>query len=435
MFFPFRTPAWIVAAASRRQPGPRAALARQCMLLLALGTAATGAWAQTPAPTTLKQAFDAAWLRQPEAASAELYRQAAQGRTATARSWTVEPPALEISTKTDRLSRNEGSRELEFGVAVPLWLPGERHRSLALAEAEAGAVDSRTAAAQWRLAGTLRDAWWGLHRARLEADLARARQDSAAQLARDVARRVAAGELAKADQHQAEGALAAAQAELANSQALQIQAEQWLRALTAEAPAPGLLEVPEPVTALPPDDTEPPADHPALRELSDRALKAERSRDLAGVQQRANPELTLATTRDRGAFGERYGQTVTLGLRFPLGSTGANQARRATAGAELIEAQAQLNLERQRLSSDLAAVKARLLAAQVAAEAASRRALLARDTRGFIEKSFRAGETDLPSRLRIELEAFEAERQATLARLNVNQAISALRQALGLLPQ
>jgi len=33
------------------------------------------------------------------------------------------------------------------------------------------------------------------------------------------------------------------------------------------------------------------------------------------------------------------------------------------------------------------------------------------------------------------LEAFEAERQSTLARLNVNQAISALNQALGLLPQ
>ena len=75
------------------------------------------------------------------------------------------------------------------------------------------------------------------------------------------------------------------------------------------------------------------------------------------------------------------------------------------------------------------------MAAQASAEAANRRAALARETRGFIEKSFRAGETDLPSRLRVELEAFEAERQSTLARLNVNQAISALNQALGLLPQ
>ena len=191
---------------------PRANLPCLCAILLALGTAATGAMAQAPAITTLKQALDAAWVRQPEAASSDLHKQAAEGRKAAAQSWTVEPPSLEVSAKTDRLNRNDGSRELEIGVAVPLWLPGERSRSLALAEAEAGAVDSRTAATQWRLAGALRDAWWGLHRARVEVVLARARQDSAAQLARDVARRVAAGDLAKADQHQTDGALAAAQA-------------------------------------------------------------------------------------------------------------------------------------------------------------------------------------------------------------------------------
>lgn len=422
----------------RTAPGalrPRASLLGLCTLVLALGAVATDSMAQASTITTLKQAFDAAWLRQPEAASGDLYRQAAQGRKVAAQSWTVEPPSLEVSAKTDRFNRNDGSREYEFGVAVPLWLPGERSRSLALAEAEAGAVDSRAAAAQWRLAGSLREAWWGLHRARIEVELARARQDSASQLGRDVARRVAAGELAKSDQHQADGALAAAQAELAASQAALTQAEQALRALTAEAPVSGLPDAAEVSISPLPNDAEPAPNHPALRELSDRALKAERARDLAGVQQRANPELTLAATRDRGGLGERYDQTVTLGLRFPLGSSGANQAKRATAGAELIEAQAQLTLERQRLSGELAGARARLTAAQVAAEAATRRAALARETRGFIEKSFRAGETDLPSRLRVELEAHEAERQATLARLNVNQAISALNQALGLLPQ
>jgi len=427
MHFPFKTATAVLL--------PCASLTRLYVLLLALGTAATGAVAQAPAVTTLKQAFDAAWVRQPEAASSDLYKQAAQGRQAAAQSWTVEPPSLEISTKTDRINRNEGGRELEIGVAVPLWLPGERSRSLALADAQVDAVDSRTAATQWRFAGTLRDAWWALHRARVEVGLARTRQESAAQLARDVARRVAAGDLAKADQHQADGALAAVQAELAGSQAAQVQAEQVLRGLTAVAPALGLIDAPEAAATVVPDDTEATPNHPALRELSDRALMAERARDLAVVQRRNNPELTLASTRDRGAFGERYGQTVTLGLRFPLGSSGSNKAKRAMAGAELIEAQTQLNLERQRLVGELAGAKARLVAAQASAEAASRRAALAHETRGFIEKSFRAGETDLPSRLRVELEAFEADRQSTLARLNVNQAISALNQALGLLPQ
>ena len=42
-------------------------------------------------PGTLKQAFDAAWLRQPEAQSLELRRAAAAARRQHADSWTAEP--------------------------------------------------------------------------------------------------------------------------------------------------------------------------------------------------------------------------------------------------------------------------------------------------------------------------------------------------------
>jgi cobalt-zinc-cadmium efflux system outer membrane protein len=57
------------------------------------------------------------------------------------------------------------------------------------------------------------------------------------------------------------------------------------------------------------------------------------------------------------------------------------------------------------------------------------------NARGFFDKSFRLGETDLPTRLRIESEAADAERQAARARIELASAISAWRQALGLLPQ
>ena len=67
--------------------------------------------------------------------------------------------------------------------------------------------------------------------------------------------------------------------------------------------------------------------------------------------------------------------------------------------------------------------------------AAEKRAQLARESRGFFDKSFRLGESDLPTRLRIELEAVEAERQNARARIELAAAISALRQALGLLPE
>lgn len=390
-----------------------------------------------PAPTTLRQAFDAAWARQPEAASAEQYRSAAQGRQSVANGWTPEPPALELATKTDRWQRDEGSAELELGVAVPLWLPGERSRVQALAQAEFDALGTRQAAARLRLAGTLREAWWQLQRAQLDIAQAQARLSSAAQLAADVARRVKAGELARADQHQADGAVAAAEAELAESQAQRAVHEQTLRTLVAqplglqsEAPE----AVPQGMSVEAPDSAQA-AEHPALREAQARLQVAERAQQLAAAQTRANPELTVATTRERGARGERYGRTVTLGVRIPLGSSGVRQSRAALASAELLVAQSQLELERLRIAGEVASARARLTGARTVAVAAERRATLARETQAFIGKAFRAGEIDLPNRLRVELEAADAERQSAIARLNIHQALSALHQALGLLPQ
>lgn len=391
--------------------------------------------AQAPAPATLRQAFDVAWAHQPEAASAAQYRNAAQGRQAVARGWTPEPAALELATKTDRWHRDAGSGELEVGVAVPLWLPGERGRAQALAQAEFEALDTRQAAARLRLAGALREAWWQLHRARLDIAQAQARRDSAAQLAGDVGRRVQAGELARADQHQAEGAVAAAEAELAESQAQLAVHEQTLATLVTQ-PVGVQSDAPEELTQV--VDQEGPqtgADHPALREALGRLQVAQRAQALANAQSRPNPELTVATTRERGARGERYERTLTLGVRIPFGSSGARENRAATAAAEMLVAQTQLELERVRIAGEAVGARARLAGARTAAQAADRRAVLARETQSFVAKAFRAGEVDLPYRLRVELEAADAERQSAIARLNISQALSALHQALGLLPQ
>ena len=145
---------------------------------LALAAALTGgliqAHAQTavpPAaqdPLTLRGAFEAAWARQPEALALATRRDAARAQAQAAQSWTPEPVAMELSTKTDRLNRNLGTREYEVGVAIPLWLPGERGRSQALADAEGRAVESRTTAAPLRTAAAVREAWGAWQRAHAE---------------------------------------------------------------------------------------------------------------------------------------------------------------------------------------------------------------------------------------------------------------------------
>ena len=80
-------------------------------------------------PLSLRHAFEAAWARQPEALALQARRDAARAQQGAAKAWTPEPAALELSNKTDRMGNNNGAREVEVGIAVPLWLPGERGSS------------------------------------------------------------------------------------------------------------------------------------------------------------------------------------------------------------------------------------------------------------------------------------------------------------------
>jgi cobalt-zinc-cadmium efflux system outer membrane protein len=410
---------------------------RQALLAAAMVGIAAGIAAQAPAAAAapgLKELFDAAWARQPEAQALPAHRDAAQAQRRAADAWTPEPPALEARHQTDRLTRNDGAREFEVGIAVPLWLPGERRRLGALADAEAAAVESRIGAARLRVAAAVREAWWNWQRAGVEAGIARGQLDNARRIASDVARRTRAGELARADQHQADGTVAAAEAALAQAEAATAAALQPLQALAGGAMLAAAAAAPPPQAEPEPAGADP-APHAALTALQARSAVAERAAALAATQSRANPELTLAATRERSAAGERYGQTLTLALRIPFGAGPRHDGRVASARAEAAEAQAQLALERERLQSERDAALARIAAARAQVAAAERRAVLARETRGFFEKSFRLGETDLPTRLRAENEAAEAERQAARSRIEQAAAISAWRQALGLLPQ
>jgi cobalt-zinc-cadmium efflux system outer membrane protein len=384
-----------------------------------------------PPNGTIRQGFDAAWARQPEQRAAALRREVGAATARAAQRWFPEPPSLELNAKTDRFTRNHGGREYEAVVAVPLWLPGERSRLLATTAAESGALDAKLATARWRLAGEVREAFWAYHRARLDRELADRRLANAQLIARDVIRRVKAGDLARSDGHQAEATVAAADSALAEAAVALSQAKQRWMSLTGIASSPSTEAAPE---ARPPEAPNHLV-HPAVHELTAVVELARRQRELAHAQQVANPEVTLGTARERGEFGERYSQAVIVGMRVPLGTHGTSQAKKAAAYADLLEAETQLTLANERTQSEVAAAADRVKTLQVALEAAERRALLARESRGFFDKSFRLGETDLPTRLRVELEAFEADRQAARSRIELAAAISSWRQAAGLLPE
>lgn len=418
---------------------------RSAALALGWALASMAAHAQaphTPAPYpaawSLRALFDHAWQRQPEAQAQPLRQQAAEATRLAAQRWTAEPPALQLQTRTDRPGSQQGQREVEVGLAAPLWLPGERGRSAALGDAQWQQVQSQQRAAQWQLAAQVRQAWWDWQRARSDLALAQDRLHSARQLAADVQRRWQAGDLARTDGLQA-------QAVVAQAEAAQAEAQGALQAARAALSAWGALPGTAPGAPAPQDwRAEPLADaavqavpdnHPALAQAQAQAQVARHTAELAAVQRRANPELSVAATRGRDQAGERYRQSVTLGLRIPLGDNALAQAKEAAAQADALEQETRLQRERERLAQDLHAAQARVAAAQAQSDAAARHAALVQETLGHVDKAFRLGEADWPTRLRAEQDAAQAQRQLARARIDAAAAVSALRQALGLLPE
>lgn len=404
---------------------------------LALAGAAMAARAQPPA--TLAQAFEQAWATQPLPQALSARRSALAASRQAADAWTAQPAALELRAQTDRPGTDRGAQELEVGVALPLWLPGQRSRSQALVTQEEQALDARLDSARLQLAGQVREAWWAWQRARAELALAGAQVEHAQALSHDVHRRVRAGDLTRADAHQADGALALAQSAQARAEGQSLQAWQALQGLLGSAqPWPSVDPSTPGPTGAEPTPGEASADlaqHPLVRDLDQQAATARQAAELADTQSRANPELLLGTVHSRDQRGEPRQRQLTVGLRLPWGESPAQRALAARAHADATELSVQAARQHQQAQATLDGAQARWRAAQRAHEAAQRRATLAHETQAFFDKSFRLGETDLPTRLRIAQEAQEAARQAALAAIDLAAAASAWRQAAGLLPQ
>lgn len=126
---------------------------------LAVGAALSLGQAQAQ-PVSWPEAVDAAWQRTTAAAEAEGAARRAVADRKVADAWWAAPPFVELSHRDDRLQSDRGVRETEFGIVVPVWMPGQRgtQREAALAGLEA--AESASRASRWRLAATVREAAW-----------------------------------------------------------------------------------------------------------------------------------------------------------------------------------------------------------------------------------------------------------------------------------
>ena len=399
---------------------------------------AASALAQPATSTpTLKQALDAAWQVSSQSRSLDHRRSELAAREKAASSWISGEPVAGIAHRTDRLNKNEGFREYEAELELPLWNPGVRSAAQADVSAQRAGFDGQFGAAKLKLAGELRALSASIATAQIELDLNKRKLLDADALSQDLNRRVKAGENARVDGlqsqvlvQQARTAVAQAESQLSRYQS------QWrsMTGLTAVAlpdePLASSLSGQSGQSGTAPIS----ADHPALRFAQAQVGSAQAKLALANADKRDPMSVGVSIGRERADFAAANETKLRIALRIPLGGDNRNAPRQAAARAELDTAQADLDAAQRLLPAEVAAASAELRAARTAQIAASERVRLSTEVQTLITKSWRLGDGDLPTRLRADNEQFEAKLSLAKASIDVQRAIANLNQAHGILP-
>lgn len=378
---------------------------------------------------TMSDALAAAWQRHPASRALGARQEEFAARRDAADSFLSAPPSISLSNRNDRLQRDTGQSEWDAGVALPLWLPGYQARTLALIERERDAHAALADEIRWRLAGEVREGWWQYQLAINERELATRRTGAARQLVADVERRVRAGDLPRMDLNQARSAEAAADAALAEAEARAHRSARSFLALTGLAEAP-----PDAMMAEARRNADPAAPHPRLAALEIAAAAARARLQIASRNVRDLPELAVGLRRERPLDGAAWESSTSVEIRFPLATDSRNRPKIAAANAELIEVEAQLPYEQARVAAEYDAAERELQLAAEAARRAAHRQALAAETQREYSRAFALGNIDLPQRLRVEADAFDAELAAARARIEASRAVSRYNQAIGALP-
>ncbi|WP_273428684.1 TolC family protein [Chitinibacter tainanensis] len=390
------------------------ACALACLFLLATSQATQAA--------TLREALDQAWSAQIPAQNAQKERYSADIQASQA--WTPEPPSIGFSHTTDQLNDNTGRREWEVELSTPVWTYGQRERATNVALAEQAAFTADSTLARLSLAGSLREAWWAARLAQLDFDLAKRKLAAEQEIAIDVSRRVKAGDLATTDDRQSKIAVLQAKKEVGIAQLAFERAQQSFTLLSRGA------ALPEQSEAL----QERSGEHPLLASLGFNANSAQAKLQQAAGDTRNAPEVALTYTSEKDASDEPYRGRVKVGIKIPFGSEARNQPRITAANAALIQAQTQLDLEKQQITNALKVAQAELAQSRTEQDIAAEQLQLANERAQWIEKGFRLGQFDLTTQLKSLQERFAAESEHARSRLAVDRAISRVNQAAGILP-
>jgi outer membrane protein, heavy metal efflux system len=337
-------------------------------------------------------------------------------------------PTLYFSHLTDAALDNNGQREYEGGIELPVWHAGQR-RALSTLAGAAGVESSAAAnALRWEVAGLLRTVLWDIALAANAADQAKDSVAVADELLSAVERRNARGDLPLADVLLARSALLEKQKSVIETRAGLLDAERTYRSLT------GLDARPQDFgeTRSAREDFD--ASHPLL-ELADAELtRAKANLELVDRETRGNMLVSVGPRRQRDAQTSLMNNSFAVGVTIPVGGKPIGAPDRARAARTVADAESRRGQLLRQLDLDLHEAEHTLSVVEESLTLAATQSDLAMQQWQMAKSAFAQGEIELRDLLRIQDAAQNTVREASRLALERGRQIAAINQALGETP-
>ena len=410
---------WRVLAAAMLVAGSTPTLGQEAHVHVPLTIDADMTWA-----TVMSTALEA-YPRRVELAARETEAQALVER---GKGLLAGAPTLYFSHLTDAMLDNNGQREYEAGVELPVWHAGQR-RALTTLAGTAGAESSAAASAlRWEVAGQLRAVLWDIASAANAADQAKDSVAVAEELLSAVERRNARGDLPLADVLLARSALLEKQKSVIETRAGLLDAERTYRSLTRLDARPQ--DFSETRSAREDFD----ASHPLLALADAELARAKANGELVDRETRGNMLVTVGPRRQRDAQTALMNNSFAVGVTIPVGGKPIGAPERARAARAVAEAESRRGQLLRQLDLDLHEAEHTLSVVEDSLALAKTQSDLAMQQWQMAKSAFAQGEIELRDLLRIQDAAQNGVREASRLRIEQGRQIAAINQALGETP-
>jgi outer membrane protein TolC len=337
-------------------------------------------------------------------------------------------PAVNVNNYNDVLTGSTGLQEWEIGMELPIWLPGQKAARQKSTEQQRSVVNASQPSLKLEIARIVRELLWGISLSKNKVSIAQQEWNIIQNLEKDVNKRVELGDLAQSDM------ILVQQELLSKEAAWRIARQEYVHAQHRYDMITGLNTLPANFEEIVSEDLSITLDHPALKELHEKVIHSTAQRDQVMIEKRGNPLLFVGTRHERATSSAGFDNAIGLSLSIPLGLSSYTTPKLTAAEVELSENRSQMELLNRELTITIQDASRELATTIEQYEFSRRQNELSQRNLALSRKSFSLGESSLFELIRIQSQAFSAERNMHQKHLEVGLQTARLNQAKGIIP-